>query len=161
MEYNCFGLPRWLSHKEFTCQGRRCKRRVFDPWVRGICWRRKWQPAPVFLPGKFHGQSSLVGYSLWDCNQVDMTEWLSTHIHTHTHTHTHTHSCFTMSCYFLLHRDVNQPYVYLYAFFFSFSSHLGQHRVLRVELPVLANRFSFFFKKWKCFYRCSHPSPYR
>ena len=28
-------------------------------------WRRKWQPTPVFLPGKFHGQSSLVGYSLW------------------------------------------------------------------------------------------------
>ena len=39
-----------------------------------ICWRRKWQPALVFLPGKFHGQSSLVGYSLWDRNQVDVTE---------------------------------------------------------------------------------------
>ena len=26
-------------------------------------WRRKWQPAPVFLPGKFYGQKSLVGYS--------------------------------------------------------------------------------------------------
>ena len=29
-----------------------------------IPWRRKWQPTPVFLPGKFHGQKSLVGYSL-------------------------------------------------------------------------------------------------
>ena len=28
-------------------------------------WRRKWQPTPVFLPGKSHGQRSLVGYSLW------------------------------------------------------------------------------------------------
>ena len=28
-------------------------------------WRRKWQPTPVFLPGKPHGQSSLVGYSAW------------------------------------------------------------------------------------------------
>ena len=28
----------------------------FNPWVRGIPWRREWQPTPVFLPGKFHGQ---------------------------------------------------------------------------------------------------------
>ena len=27
-------------------------------------WRRKWQPTPVFLPGEFHGQRSLAGYSL-------------------------------------------------------------------------------------------------
>ena len=30
-----------------------------------IPWRRKWQPTPVSLPGEFHGQRSLVGYSLW------------------------------------------------------------------------------------------------
>ena len=30
-----------------------------------ISWRRKWQPAPVFLPGEFHGQRSMVGYSPW------------------------------------------------------------------------------------------------
>ena len=28
-------------------------------------WRRKWQPTPVFLPGKFHGQRSPVGFSPW------------------------------------------------------------------------------------------------
>ena len=33
----------------------------FNPWVGKIPWRRKWQPAPVFLPGKSHGQWSLVG----------------------------------------------------------------------------------------------------
>ena len=33
-------------------------------------WRRKWQPTPVFLPGKFHGQRSLVGYSLWGHKRV-------------------------------------------------------------------------------------------
>ena len=33
-------------------------------------WRRKWQPSPVFLPGKFHGQRSLVGYSLWGHKRV-------------------------------------------------------------------------------------------
>ena len=40
-----------------------CRRPGFDPWVEKIPWRRKWQPTPVFLPGKFHGQSSLVDYS--------------------------------------------------------------------------------------------------
>ena len=32
-----------------------------------IPWRKKWQPTPVFLPGKFHGQRSLTGYSLCEC----------------------------------------------------------------------------------------------
>ena len=31
------------------------RRPGFDPWVRKISWRRKWQPTPVFLPGKSHG----------------------------------------------------------------------------------------------------------
>ena len=52
------GLPWWLSGKEFTCQ---CRRLGFNPWVGKIPWRRKWQPTPVFLPGKSHGQSRLVG----------------------------------------------------------------------------------------------------
>ena len=37
----------------------RCRRHGFDPWVE----RRAWQPTPVFLPGKSHGQRSLVNYS--------------------------------------------------------------------------------------------------
>ena len=37
----------------------------FHPWLRKIPWRRKWQPTPVFLPGKSHGHRSLVGYSPW------------------------------------------------------------------------------------------------
>ena len=36
-----------------------------DSWVRKIPWSRNWQPIPVFLPGKSHGQRSLVGYSPW------------------------------------------------------------------------------------------------
>ena len=51
--------------KESTCQCRRRKKCRFDPWVRNIPWRRKWQPSPLFLPGKSHGQRSLAGYSLW------------------------------------------------------------------------------------------------
>ena len=38
------------------------KRQEFDPWIRKIPWSRKWQPIPIFLPGKVHGQRSLVGY---------------------------------------------------------------------------------------------------
>ena len=52
------------------------KTRVFDPWVRKIPWRRKWQPTPVLLPGKSHRWRSLVGYSPWDCKELDVTEWL-------------------------------------------------------------------------------------
>jgi len=37
----------------------------FDPWVGKIPWRRKWQPIPVLLPGKFHGQRRLVDYHPW------------------------------------------------------------------------------------------------
>ena len=49
----------------------------FDPWVRKIPWRRKWQPTPVLLPRKFYGWRSLVGYSPWDRKDSDTTEWLS------------------------------------------------------------------------------------
>ena len=37
-------------------------------------WRRNWQPSPVFLPGKSHGQQSLTGYSPWGCKELDTTE---------------------------------------------------------------------------------------
>ena len=39
----------------------KCRKRRSDPWVRKIPWRRKWQSPPVFLPGRSHGQRSLVG----------------------------------------------------------------------------------------------------
>ena len=46
----------------------------FDLWVRKIPWRRKRQPTPVFMPGKFHGWKSLAGYSPWGHKELDMTE---------------------------------------------------------------------------------------
>ena len=54
-----------------------CKRYRFGPWVGKIPWRRSWQPSPVFLPGEFHGQRSLVGYSLWGFKELDVTLWLT------------------------------------------------------------------------------------
>ena len=46
------GIPCGSDGKESAHQYRRCR---FDPWVWKIPWRRKWQPIPVFLPGKSHG----------------------------------------------------------------------------------------------------------
>ena len=57
--------PSGVSSKESTCQCRRCKRHGFDPWVGKMPCSRKWQPTPIFLPRRFHGQRSLVGYSPW------------------------------------------------------------------------------------------------
>ena len=51
--------------KESTCQYRRHRRCRFSPWIGKISWRRKWQPIPVFLPGKSHGQRNLASYSPW------------------------------------------------------------------------------------------------
>ena len=81
------GLPRWYSGENILLPMQKTQgTRVWslgqeDPR------RRKWQSAPVLLPGKSHGQKSLVAYSQWDHKELDMTEW--THTHTHTHAHTH------------------------------------------------------------------------
>ena len=61
-------LPWWLSGKESACQ---CRGHRFNPRVRQIPWRRKWQPTPVFLPEKCHGPRSLAGYSPRDCKRVE------------------------------------------------------------------------------------------
>ena len=98
-------LPRMLSGEESACNARDV----------GLIRKRKWQPTPVFLPGKSHRQRSLVGYSPCGVEELGMTEELSTNtqcfsghfllptlmhiffclfssispLHTHTHTHTH------------------------------------------------------------------------
>ena len=46
----------------------------FDPWVRKILRRRAWQPTPVILPGKSHGQRILVDYIPWGRKESDKTE---------------------------------------------------------------------------------------
>ena len=71
------GMPGGSTGKKIHLQCRRCK---FELQVGKIPWKRAWQPTPVFLPGEFHGQRSLVGYSPWGHKESDMTEWL-----THTH----------------------------------------------------------------------------
>ena len=63
-------FPRWRQ---------RCKRCEFSPWFGKMPWRRKWQPAPIFLSGKSYRQRRLVGYSPCGHKESDTTE-LHTHI---------------------------------------------------------------------------------
>ena len=64
---------RWHSGTEYSCQ---CRRHGFNPWVRKIPWSGKWQPTLIFLPGKFHGQRSLAGYSPRGCkSQTELKNW--------------------------------------------------------------------------------------
>ena len=83
----------WVSHciqnlcsagKEHARQCKRHKRHRFDPWAGKIPWRRKQQLTPVFLPGKFHGERSLAGYSPWGRKELDSIEHMCMPTHTHT-----------------------------------------------------------------------------
>ena len=73
-------FPGGTIGKGSTCQCRRLRKLGFDPWVRKIPWRRKWQPIPVLLPGESYGQRNLVGYSPQHHKELDTTEVTS---HTH------------------------------------------------------------------------------
>ena len=52
-------------------------RHRFDLWVGTVPWRKKWLPTPVFLPGEFHRQRKLLGYSQWGYREPDTTEQLT------------------------------------------------------------------------------------
>ena len=67
------GLPWWLRLYRICLQ---CRRPRFDSWLRNILWRRKWLPTPVFLPGEFHGQRRLEGYSPRGHKKSEMIETL-------------------------------------------------------------------------------------
>ena len=64
---------------EFLLACLQCGRPGFDPWVGKIPWRRKWQSTLGLLPGKSHGQRSLVGYSPRGHKEQDTTERLHFH----------------------------------------------------------------------------------
>ena len=63
-----------VSGIESMGQCRRHRRCGFDPWVGKSSWSEKWQPNSVFLPGKFQGWRSPVGYSPWGCKEWNTTE---------------------------------------------------------------------------------------
>ena len=71
-QYTCWWrFPGGSDGKESACN-------AGDPG--SVPWRREWQPTPVFLPGEFHRQRSLVGYSPWGRKELDTTEWLTVSI---------------------------------------------------------------------------------
>ena len=86
-----------------------CRRPGFNHWIGNIPWRREWLPTPVFLPGEFHGQRSLAGYSPMGHRELDMTKWLNTHI-----------------CFFQL---FNKLYIYIYMSFY-----MKRHFILNTAL---------------------------
>ena len=61
--YVCIWASQVIQWWRIHCQWGRCKRLGLHSCVGKIPWRRKWKPTPVFLPGKFHGERSLAGYS--------------------------------------------------------------------------------------------------
>ena len=68
-------VPQMVKKKQICL---RCRRPRFDSWVGKTPWRRKWQPAPVFLPGESHGQRNPAGYSPWGCKETDTTNAFNT-----------------------------------------------------------------------------------
>ena len=74
------------SGEEHACQCRKQKRCGFSPWAGRIPHRKKWHHTPVFLPGKFHGKRTLVGYRSWIVkSQTQLSTCTQAHAHTHTH----------------------------------------------------------------------------
>ena len=71
--FTFWGLP-WGGSDGRVCL--QCRRPRFNSWVGKIPWRRKWQPAPVSLPGKSHGWRGLGRQSPLGCKKSDMTEQL-------------------------------------------------------------------------------------
>ena len=98
---HALGLPKWHSGKEPTCQCRIHRWTGFNPGVGKIPWSGKWQHTPVFLPGKFHGQRSLVAYSPQGHKQLDTTE----------HTHAQLHIIMHLVCFWtvVLEKTLESP----------------------------------------------------
>ena len=67
-----FQVAQWV--KNLPTNAGHVRDNGFNPWVTKIPWRRKWQLTPVFLPGEFHGERSLVGCSPWGHKELDTIE---------------------------------------------------------------------------------------
>ena len=67
------------SHSTVACSPRAVEELVTFSSISPLGRRRRWHPTPVLLPGKSHGQRSLVGCSPWGHTELDTTEWLPFH----------------------------------------------------------------------------------
>ena len=116
------------SGKELACQCRRLKRQRFHPWVRKIPWKRAWQPTPVFLPGKSHGQRSLMDYGPQSHKGSIMTKRLSMHACSHTHTLYLRHTSFLLGSKMWVFKTES----------YHFSSHLNLTSIYPRPSPLSA-----------------------
>ena len=109
-------------------------------WVWFLGWEdpleKEWQPTPVFLPGKSHGDRSLAGYSPWGCKEPDTTGQL---VHTHTHTHTHTHHMY------LTISPVTRAILFL---FFKGFFNADHFRVFIKFVTILLLFYALVFSPW-------------
>ena len=140
-EHNALtGLPCDSVGKESACNARdclQCRRPRFDPWIRKIPWRRKWQASPGSLPRKSHGQRSLVGYSSWDCKESDTTEQLN---HQSTNALTEVHPCYHKWQDFLLFKIIFRHRCNHIVFIHSpINGHLDCFRVLAIVSNTATN----------------------
>ena len=87
--YIFWGLLWWLRWYIICLQR---GRPGFDPWVGKSSSRKEWQPTPVFLPGEFHGQRSLVSYSPYIYIYIYIHIYIYIYTHTHTYTYIHIHT---------------------------------------------------------------------
>ena len=76
------GRTPWLEGVSLVAQMVKKLPEMQDTWVWSLGQEKKWQPTLVFLPRKFHGWRSLVGYSPvgygpWGCKELDTTEQLT------------------------------------------------------------------------------------
>ena len=69
-----YGLPWWFSSKESPCKAGDTGRYGFNPWLRKMSWKRKWQPTSVFLPGKSMDKRDWQAYSPW-CGERVRHDW--------------------------------------------------------------------------------------
>ena len=90
-KWSHLGFPSGTSGKEPACQGRKCKRCGFDPWIRKIPWRREWPPTLRWLDGITNSMDislSILQQTVkdreawpWGCNELDLTEQLKNNHH--------------------------------------------------------------------------------
>ena len=62
--FNQWGIEAQASQMMLVVKNPPCQCRLdvshkFNPWIRKMSCRRKWQPTPVLLAGESHGQRSL------------------------------------------------------------------------------------------------------
>ena len=73
-QFTLLGFPGGSDGKESTCNAGDSGS---IPASGKIPWRREWKLTPIFLPGEFHGERSLVGCSPWGGKKSHRTKWLT------------------------------------------------------------------------------------